>query len=98
MDFRIFALKKLKLFDVGWRLVVPISARGLPGHGGSGNGQCGHLPVEIFRAKGKAGIEFSAGGRAKAGTGMPVTHHYNRDLTIIGAKRARPDVRVSVAS
>ena len=70
-----FALKKLKLFYAGWRLVVPISARGLPGHGGSGNGQCGHLPVEIFRAKGKAGIEFSVGGWAKAGMGMPITHH-----------------------
>ena len=31
---------------------------------------------EIFVAAGTAGIAKIAGGRAKAGTGMPVTHHY----------------------
>jgi len=40
-----------------------------------GNGQGGHLPVDIFRATGKAGIGILAGGRAKAGTGTPVPHH-----------------------
>ena len=56
-------------------LFMPVSARGLPGHGESGNGHCGHLPVEIFLATGRAGIGFIAGGRAKAGTGMPIAHH-----------------------
>ena len=68
MDYMLFC-------DLLCLWLVPVSARGLPGHGLSGNGQCGHLPVEIFRATGKAGIGFLAGGRAKAGTGMPVAHH-----------------------
>ena len=55
---------------------MPVSARGLPGHCESGNGHCGHLPVEIFLATGRAGIGFIAGGRAKAGMGMPIAHHY----------------------
>ena len=53
-------------------LLCPRAARALS----IGHGQCGHLPVEIFSGTGRAGIGNIAGGRAKAGTGMPVAHHY----------------------
>ena len=57
---------------------MPVFARGHARFSHSGNGHCGHLPVENFRATGIAGIGFLANGRAKAGTGMPVgnTSHY----------------------
>ena len=51
---------------------MPVFARGHARFSHSGNGHCGHLPVENFRATGIAGIGFLANGRAKAGTGMPV--------------------------
>ena len=53
-------------------LLCPRAARALS----IGHGQCGHLPVEIFSGTGRAGIGNIAGGRAKAGTGTPVAHHY----------------------
>ena len=57
-------------------LLCPRAARAL----GTGHGQSGHLPVEIFSGTGRAGIGNIAGGRAKPGTGMPVAHHYYTPL------------------
>ena len=62
---------------------MPVFARGHARFSHSGNGHCGHLPVENFRATGIAGIGFLANGRAKAGTGMPVgntTNYYHQYL------------------
>ena len=55
---------------------MPVFARGYARFSHLGNGHCGHLPVEIFLATGRAGIGLIAGGREKAGTGMPIAHHY----------------------
>ena len=55
---------------------MPTSALGLPGHTKHWHGQSGHLPIKNYEGTGKVGIAKN-GGQAKAGTGMPVKHHYH---------------------
>ena len=74
--FSMLIVKKPNISSHHSDIYCPFMPAGCPGHWLVGTGMEGICHFENFVASGMAGIAKIAGGRAKAGTGMPVTHHY----------------------
>ena len=73
--FSMIIVKKANISSHHSDISCPFMPAGCPGHWLVGTGMEGICHFENFVASGMAGIAKIAGGRAKAGTGMPVTHH-----------------------